>query len=195
MSDEMSLSALHERVFRGLLLSADIAAREERGELPRADPPIRSRLLGRFTDFFPAELVDRAEKMAYVYGLIYCFENALRDLTAQRLEERRGASWWDSVPDKVKKYVKDRQKEAEENKWHESGVDANIDYTLFGHIAAIFRTLWPDFDDLFPSQPWIVQRLEELERSRNVVMHGNVLPASEVDRIERYLTDWLRQVP
>lgn len=190
------MDRLHERAFRGVLLHADISGREDRGEIPRGmDPLSRPRLLGRFTEFFPAEVVDRAEKMAYVYGLIYCFENAVRDLTAQRLEERKGAQWWDAIPDKVRKYVEDRQKEAEENKWHETTVEANIDYTLFGQLASIFKTLWQDFDDLFPSQQWIVQRLEELERSRNVVMHGNILPPSEIERIERYLTDWLKQVP
>ena len=190
------LAKLHERSFKGLLLQADISAREERAEIPRAvDPFQRPRLLGQFTDYFSPEVVARADKMAYVYGLMCCFENAVRDLVASRLEERKGPDWWNSVPEKVRNYVETKQKEAEENKWHDAIVDAKIDFTLFGHLASILKTLWQEFDDLFPSQPWIVQRLEELERSRNVVMHGNLLPPSEIERVERYLTDWLKQVP
>lgn len=133
--------------------------------------------------------------MAYAYGLMFCVENVVRDLVATRLEERHGVDWWKLVPEKVRNYVETKQKEAEENKWHEVTVESNIDYTLFGHLASIMKTLWQDFDDLFPSQPWIVQRLEELEKSRNVVMHGNLLPPGEIERIERYLADWMRQVP
>ena len=55
--------------------------------------------------------------------------------------------------------------------------------------------LWQEFEDLFPTQGWVKQRLDELERSRNIIAHGNLLSESEVQRIEQYLDDWLRQVP
>lgn len=191
-----SWAALHEQLFRGILLREDIVRREEAGELPRALSPFeKHRLLGEFTEFFPSEFAERAEKMSYVYGLMYCFENAVRDLVAQRLEERKGKDWWNSVPERVRTYVASKKKEIEDNRWHEITIEANIDYTLFGHLASIIQARWEEFDDLFPSQTWIVQRLEELERSRNVVMHGNVLAAAEIERVERYLNDWLRQVP
>ena len=54
---------------------------------------------------------------------------------------------------------------------------------------------WQEFEDLFPTQGWVKQRLDELERSRNIIAHGNLLSESEVQRIEQYLDDWLRQVP
>jgi len=90
---------------------------------------------------------------------------------------------------------KQKRADTEKNKWHEAVYQNNIDLTLFGDLAAIIVKEWEEFDDLFPSQPWIKQRLDELERSRNVIAHANLLPEAEIERIERYLEDWLRQVP
>ena len=119
----------------------------------------------------------------------------MRDLVAQRLEERKGNNWWDCVPEGVQKRVDQRKKDAEENKWHQAAVESNIDFTLFGDLASIIVKEWQEFEELFPSQAWIKQRLDELERSRNVVAHMNPLSDSEVERIEQYLDDWVRQVP
>ena len=74
-------------------------------------------------------------------------------------------------------------------------MDANIDHTLFGDLASTIVKEWQEFGDLFPNQNWVKQRLDELERSRNIIAHGNLLPDSEIERIEQYLDDWLHQVP
>src|SRR4051794_37161372 len=92
---------LHQRLFRGLLLAADIEERVDRGEIPRAQNPFGMKsLLGDMSEAFVGDLVDRAERMAFAYGLMYCFENAVRDLVGQRLLERLGPDWWTKVPEK-----------------------------------------------------------------------------------------------
>jgi len=58
----------------------------------------------------------------------------------------------------------------------------------------LIQTHWEHFDDLFPDQNWIVSRLDELEVSRNVIAHGNLLDDRELGRIHLYLQDWVRQV-
>ncbi len=188
---------IHARAFRAMLLDAEIARREEIGELPRAkEPTATMALLGKYEEYFSRETQDKAEKMAYVYGIFYCFENLVRELVSQRLEERRGVNWWDScVPDAVKKRVEQKKADTEKNKWHEAVYRRNVDLTLFGDLASIIVKEWQEFDDLFPNQHWVKQRLDELERSRNVIAHANLLPEVEIERIERYLEDWLRQVP
>jgi hypothetical protein len=189
--------SLHARAFKGLLLDSEIAAREAAGELPRAKEPTSGiALLGEYEEFFSREMQDRAERMAYVYGIFYCFENLVRELVAQRLEERKGPNWWiDCVPENVRKRVAQKLSDIERNSWHQAAYQRNIDLTLFGDLAAIMVKEWQEFDDLFPSQPWIKQRLDELERSRNIIAHANLLPDAEIERIEMYLEDWLRQVP
>jgi hypothetical protein len=187
--------ALYAEVFKGVLLSADIANKEEVGELVAMSVSAQATFLGNYNDYFSRELKDRAQKMTYVYSLFFCFENSARDLVSQRMTERKGATWWSFVPDNVRKRVEQKKKDIEENKWHQATIGSNIDCTLFGDLAAIMVKEWQEFEDLFPNQAWVKVRLDELERSRNVIAHGNVLPDSEIERIEQYLNDWLHQVP
>ena len=50
------------------------------------------------------------------------------------------------------------------------------------------------FEDLFPDQNWLVNRLTELEASRNIIAHSNTLDKRELTRVRMYLQDWIRQV-
>jgi Swt1-like HEPN len=189
-------AALYSRVFKSLLLSEDIAAREQAGQLlsPESTRP-QTALFGDFEGYFSRDLRDHAEKMTYAYCLFYCFENSVRDLVSQRLAERKGVGWWATVPAKVQQRVEGKKTEIENNKWHQAVIAEDIDHTLFGDLASIIIAQWPEFDELFPSQDWVRVRLTELERSRNIIAHGNLLPEAEIERLEQYLLDWVRQVP
>jgi hypothetical protein len=63
--------ALYARVFKGILLSADVASREETGELVAVSPGVEGAFLGTYADYFSKELRDRAQKMTYVYSLFF----------------------------------------------------------------------------------------------------------------------------
>lgn len=197
MKETDHYATLYSRVFKSLMLSEDVAAREESGQLVRADStntPLA--LFGDFEAYFSANLRERAQRMTYAYCLFFCFENAVRELVSQRLAERKGDTWWtSSVPAKVQQRVQNKKQEIEENKWHESAIGADVNHTLFGDLASIIIAQWQEFEELFPDQQWVQVRLNELERSRNVIAHGNVLPDSEIERLEQYLKDWVRQVP
>lgn len=192
-----SQTELHSRVFKSLLLSEDIARREETGELLRAETDrSQASLFGEFEAYFSRDIRERAEKMTYAYCLFYCFENEVRDLVAQRLSERKGTNWWvDAVPANVQKRVENKKQEIENNKWHQAVIGADVHHTLFGDLSSIIIAQWQEFEELFPSQDWVRVRLNELERSRNVIAHGNLLPEAEIERLEQYLQDWVRQVP
>jgi hypothetical protein len=69
-----------------------------------------------------------------------------------------------------------------------------IYYTDFGDLLLLIQGNWPDFEDLFPDQHWIANRLNDLEASRNIIAHSNQLDEREIDRVKMYLHDWIRQV-
>jgi hypothetical protein len=170
---------------------------EEAGELRRPEPATSQKaLFGEFEAYFSRDLRERAEKMTYAYCLFYCFENEVRELVAQRLSERKGPNWWvETVPANVQKRVENKKQEIESNKWHQTLIGADVNHTLFGDLSSIIISQWLEFEELFPSQDWVRVRLNELERSRNVIAHGNLLPEAEIERLEQYLSDWVRQVP
>ena len=88
-----------------------------------------------------------------------------------------------------------KMKEKElKNRYHANRSSSDIGYTMFGQLGQIIIARWDDFSDLFPDQAWITSRFNDLEMSRNIIMHTNVLPAGEIERIDSLVMDWLRQV-
>lgn len=129
------------------------------------------------------------------YLAFFCLENAVRELVSERLLEVHGSGWWTKVvPAAVRLRVERRQDSEGQNRWHISRGAAEIDYTDFGDLRLMIQSNWADFGDLFPDQNWVIARLSELEASRNVIAHMNVLDAREESRVRLYLQDWTRQV-
>ena len=133
--------------------------------------------------------------MARLYSLLYCFENSVRALITERLREAHGSDWWTQrVPKKVQEFALARQKDAQENSWLEGYSKDLLGFVQFGHLADIIVANWEDFSDLVPTQHWLKQRMDELERARNFMAHNRFLLPTEFQRIEMYVNDWNRMV-
>ena len=129
------------------------------------------------------------------YLAFFCLENAVRELVSDRLLEVHGSGWWSkTVPSSIRGRVQRRQDSEGQNRWHISRGAAEINYTDFGDLKLVIQSNWTDFADLFPDQNWVISRLSELEASRNVIAHMNVLDDREESRVRLYLQDWTRQV-
>lgn len=144
---------------------------------------------------FSPRIVYDAKKMSSVFSAFFCMENAARELISERLLTRRGVDWWTtSVSAKIRQAVEKLQEKEAANKYHASRSATPIGYTLFGNLAQIMIANWDSFEDLFPDQAWVSSRFNDLEMSRNIIMHTGTLPQIEVDRIESIIRDWTRQV-
>ncbi|KQP67208.1 hypothetical protein ASF47_03850 [Nocardioides sp. Leaf285] len=145
----------------------------------------------------PFDLATRNEalRMGRLYSIIYCFENSVRDLIRSRLSEQAD-DWWDTprVPKKVHDTAENRLKDAEKNSWLEGVYKDVLGYVDFGGLSDIIVNNWSDFEDLIPSQHWLKQRLDELERARNFIAHNRMITSAEFRRLEMYVGDWNRQV-
>jgi hypothetical protein len=136
-----------------------------------------------------------ATKMSSVFMAFYCLENAARELITERLLARKGADWWESaVPAKIKAAVHKLKEREVKNRYHAPRSTALVGYTMFGNLAQIIIANWDDFSDLLPDQAWITSRFNDLEMSRNIIMHTGTLPQLEVERIGSIVRDWIRQV-
>jgi len=143
---------------------------------------------------FGIDLRNDALLMARLYALVYCFENSVRSLIAERLSDRHGNDWALKIPSKVRQYAENRQKDARENSWLEGENKDVLGFVDFGHLSSIITDNWDDFADLVPSQHWIKQRFDELEKARNFVAHNRLLLPGEFQRVEMYVSDWNRMV-
>jgi Swt1-like HEPN len=190
------ITTLRDWLFRGLLFEADAEKLRQAGIRVGADQrAVEARLLEEAMAPFALEIRNEALQMARIYALMYCFENAVRQLVKERLQEKYKADWWtQGVPQKVKAFAEGRQQTAQQDSWLEGDKADLLAFVEFGHLADMITNSWEDFSDLVPSQHWLKQRMEELEKARNFIAHNRLLLPAEFDRIEMYVADWNRMV-
>lgn len=188
------MDTLKQFVFNAMLLAdtfdrledSGISVRGERGSKPVSRIEERS---------FSPRIAYDANKMSSIYIGLFCLENSVRELIAERLLERKGIDWWEvSVPAKIKTAVSKLKEKEEKNRYHSQRSTTSIGYTLLGNLTQIIIANWEEFSDLFPDQAWVTSRFNDLEMSRNIIMHTGVLPQIEIERIESIVRDWVRQV-
>jgi hypothetical protein len=187
---------LRDWLFRGLMFEAEAERFRAGGIRVGANTEEAEReLFAETLAPFGVDVRGEAMRMARLYSLIYCFEGAVRTLITERMLEKHGAGWWvEHVPKKVQEFAAIRQKDSQQNSWLEGASTDILGFIQFGHLADIIIANWDDFSDLVPTQHWLKQRLDELERARNFIAHNRYLLPAEFQRIEMYVKDWNRMV-
>lgn len=180
-------------VYRGLLTqeSLDKAGRQDRrifGEKQSA--LIKEKLSFEMLD---EDVLVTAQRMAIVYTAIHAFENMVRDYVKTAMIDEHQESWWDKVPEKIRKKVATRMDDDAKFKWHGTRGGTEIDYCDFGDLSSIIVTNWSVFELTLNDMEWTKSTLGVLERSRNIVMHGGDLAIQDIERIGGNIRDWVRQ--
>lgn len=151
------------------------------------------RLLAEALSPFGVARRNEALEMARLYALLYCFENEIRSLIRDTLEEKEGLAWWDGLPTKIKSHAESRQAAAVKDSWLEGQKRDLLGFVDFGMLASIITERWEHFS-IIPSQHWLKQRMDELEKARNFIAHNRMLLPSEFQRIYMYIADWNRVI-
>lgn len=184
---------IYSFVYRGLLTeeSLDKVGRAKKKHFGPADA-VETRSALSYDLLDPNALSD-AQRMALVYAAIHAFENMIREYVKKAMAEYNGESWWEKVPERIRKMVQTRMQEDSKNRWHGTRGNTEMNYCDFSDLSSIIVTNWPAFEDVLGSMEWAKAVLSALERSRNIVMHGGTLAKEDVQRIGMNIRDWLRQ--
>jgi hypothetical protein len=83
---------------------------------------------------------------------------------------------------------------ATKDSWLEGQKTDLLGFADFGHLSQIIIFKWERFKDIVPSQHWLSQRMEEIEKSRNFIAHNRMLLPSEFQRLYMYISDWNRVI-
>ena len=187
---------IREWMFRALMFEAESEKFKSAGIRVGADAEqVEKSLMEETLSPFSIQTRNEGLRMARIYALMNCFENSVRELIKERLREKYDADWWEKgVVKKVREFAEGRKKAAEENSWLEGDNTQLIEFCEFGHLSDIITDKWNDFSDLIPTQHWLKQRMDELEKARNYIAHNRLLLPSEFRRIEQYINDWNKQV-
>lgn len=165
----------------GIQVGADIGQAEER-------------LLSEALAPFNVQRRNNALEMARLYAVLHCFENEIRSLLRETLEEKEGPDWISKLPDKVRKHGEDRQTTALKDSWLEGEKQDILGFVDFGQLSSIIIEKWPLFEGIIPSQHWLKQRMDEIEKVRNFIAHNRMLLPSEFQRLYMYIADWNRVI-
>jgi hypothetical protein len=152
------------------------------------------RLLSEALSPFNVLSRNNALEMARLYAVLHCFENEVRTLIRETLAEKDGADWLEKLPKKVKEFAESRQKTAFDDSWLEGEKSDLLGFVDFGQLTTIIVDKWAYFESVIPSQHWLKQRMDELEKVRNFIAHNRMLLPSEFARIYLYIADWNRGV-
>jgi Swt1-like HEPN len=187
--------SIAEFAFRGLIAKQAVRDMRARGLL-RAPASTPDEV--REHDFYapvPETIRTGSRDMQRNYRMLFVFENLLREFISQRFSEVDGDGWFDSrATAPMKQTVADRKEKEQRNQWHMGRNEHPIFYLDFSHLGLLMTNHWAIFRDFFENQVWVQSRLQEVERTRNVIAHTNVLASEESERLEMYLRDWMRQV-
>ncbi|WP_459558021.1 Swt1 family HEPN domain-containing protein [Lacunimicrobium album] len=137
---------------------------------------------------------NQALEMARLYAVLHCFENEIRGFIRETLEEKEGLNWADTLPTAARKFAEGRQKTAFGDTWLEGEKSDILGFIDFGMLTTIIIDKWVHFQIVIPSQHWLKQRMDELEKSRNFIAHNRMLLPSEFQRIYMYISDWNRVI-
>ncbi len=182
---------LRDFLFRGLMFEADAARFQSAGIQVGADSSAaEKRLLDDALAPFGVQRRNNALEMARLYAVLHCFENEVRNFIRETLEEKEGADWVDKLPAKIKEHAEGRKETALGDSWLEGEKTDLLGFLEFGHLAQIIVSKWEHFQDIIPTQHWLKQRMDELEKVRHFIAHNRMLLPSEFQRVYMYVADW-----
>lgn len=136
---------------------------------------------------------NNALEMARLYAVLFCFENEVRDYIRETLREKDGEDWLEKLPQKIKEHAEGRRTTALKDSWLEGEKTDLLGFIEFGHLAQVILNKWEYFP-VIPSQHWLKQRMDEMEKVRHFIAHNRMLLPSEFQRLYMYIADWNRVV-
>lgn len=191
----MKNSEVRDFLFRGLMFEAESEKFRLAGIQIGADASeAEENLLREALAPFGIARRNNALEMARLFAVLFCFENEIRDFIREALLEKEGHDWIDKLPPKIKEYAESRRDTALKDSWLEGEKSDLLGFADFGQLAQIIIAKWDIFKDVVPTQHWLKQRMDELEKCRNFIAHNRMLLPSEFQRIYMYISDWNRVI-
>ena len=144
-----------------------------------------------------SKYVEQSKTMLTVFATITAFENATREFVYSVLVEKYKTDWWSKgVQKTIRERAEGRKDQEAKVKWHVSRGDAMMSYLDFGDLTKIMLSNdnWPIFESYVGSQDWVRAIFDDIEKSRNVIMHSGVLDEYDIARVGLNIRDWLRQI-
>lgn len=186
---------LRSFLFRGILFESEAEGFQRAGiQIGASNSAMAESLLAENLSPFSIQRRNAALEMSRLYALLFCFENEIRDFIRERLSDNEGIDWQEKLPEKTRKFVESRRDIALKDTWLEGQKTDILGFADFGQLSQIIVAKWDFFKDVVPSQHWLSQRMDEIEKARHFIAHNRILLPSEFNRLYMYIADWNRVI-
>ncbi len=138
----------------------------------------------------PKDLADKSTQMLKAYYNLYILENTLRLFIENIAKSKYGDNYWGKLNIKkgIENNIETRKDNEKRNRWVNFRGESNIFYLDFIDLRNVLISNWDIFDDYFPTQEWIANRISELYSIRNRIAHNSYIYLCEIEQqmIETY---------
>lgn len=191
----MTSDDLRVFLFRGLMFESEADEFQRAGiQVGAQTSAEQEALLTEQLTPFSIQRRNAALEMSRIYSLLYCFENEVREFIRERLSEIEGQDWFSKLPTNIIKAAETRRNVALKDSWLEGQKTDLLGFADFWHLSQIIIAKWDCFKDVIPTQHWLSQRFDEIEKARNFIAHNRILQPGEFARLYMYVNDWNKVV-
>ncbi|MCU9614047.1 Swt1 family HEPN domain-containing protein [Caldibacillus lycopersici] len=155
------------------------------------------RLSGKIlSKILPTDIKEKGYYMAEVYTYLYAVENSLRLFIEEVCKDVYGDDYFSkiTVPNPLRNTITNRVEKAQANKWLSVRGDSKLFYLDFKDLGAIISNNWDVFKKYFPSQDFIIPKIDEMAECRNLIAHNSIVHETERSVIKTYYNVILKQI-
>lgn len=146
-------------------------------------------------ELLPEDIRTKGYQMAEAYTYLYSVENSLRLFIEKVAKETYGENYFSqlTIPRNLQRTISERQKNDDSNKWL-SVRGTELFYLDFKDLGAVINNNWDIFKDYFPSQDFILPKLNDMAECRNKIAHNSYVDDIERNLMKTYYNVILRQI-
>ena len=156
---------------------------------------VNSKVYKIIGELLPEDIRTKGYQMAEAYTYLYSVENSMRLFIEKVAKEKYGYSYFSqlTIPRNLQRIIAERQKNDDANKWL-SVRGTELFYLDFKDLGAVIDNNWSLFKDYFPSQSFILSKLNDMAECRNKIAHNSYVDDIERNLMKTYYNVILRQI-
>jgi hypothetical protein len=146
-------------------------------------------------EVLPEDIRIKGYQMAEAYTYLYSVENSLRLFIEKIAKAKYGENYFSqlNIPRALQNTISSRQNNDAANKWM-SVRGTELFYLDFKDLGAVINNNWDIFKDYFPSQDFILPKLNDMAECRNKIAHNSYVDDLERNLMKTYYNVILRQI-
>lgn len=147
-------------------------------------------------ELLPEDIITKGKDMSDAYVLLYCVENSIRIFIERISHDKFGDDFLYKIKisSDLKTKIRNRKSDEEKNKWLSIRGGNDLFYLDLDDLGKIIQNNWDLFERFFPNQNWIIGKIDEIAKCRNLIAHNSYIKKDEKVLLLVYYKQILKQI-